>query len=193
MRVRTVISFFLATVVPVAWVSLVACASVDEAGVDVRLRTARSVWIGWTGRSLTVAWPPKDHPSFQPNVHLKNCPNSRPLLVRFLLRQRSCCCSCGVKAVLEQLFLSRQLVVGPGSKGISLTTMPQGQFLMIGVWPICACSFVFALPLLHLCYGKTRVRIRISNNQCASCGYCLFGNESGICPECGSGVVPAGA
>lgn len=46
------------------------------------------------------------------------------------------------------------------------------------VWPL----------FLRGCIRKRRRRLRARQGRCASCGYDLTGNESGVCPECGQPV-----
>ena len=43
-----------------------------------------------------------------------------------------------------------------------------------------------AYPLLTLVHGPVRRWRRRRNGQCVRCGYNLFGNETGMCPECGN-------
>ena len=188
MRVQAVISCFLAIVIPVAWVSLLACATVDSEGIEERLETARTFWAGWTGQSLVFAWPPDGKASFDPNDHQKRCRNWRPIPTSGENR-KSQCCYCDIAILIGRLSYKVLIIAGPGLKGVSLAAGPSGQFLMIGMWPLCLGSVLFAMPLFLMCCGTVRLRFRIRNCLCATCGYCLFGNDSGICPECGSRII----
>ncbi len=50
-------------------------------------------------------------------------------------------------------------------------------------------AFWSALALLILCLNRvSQERIWSRSGQCRSCGYDLSGNESGICPECGTTI-----
>ena len=53
----------------------------------------------------------------------------------------------------------------------------------------------FWLPLLILAVPTAilwrRDRRRIPPGHCGKCGYDLTGNESGVCPECGTGIARA--
>jgi hypothetical protein len=48
-----------------------------------------------------------------------------------------------------------------------------------------AFAAVFVVHILLAVSLGTRVEYPIGDPQCAKCGYCLIGNMSGICPECG--------
>jgi len=53
----------------------------------------------------------------------------------------------------------------------------------VSVWPLpCACFAAYAAGAL-----MSRRRNRKAPSMC-DCGYCLVGNESGTCPECGAPV-----
>lgn len=57
------------------------------------------------------------------------------------------------------------------------------------IFPMWIVTVVFAaLPVLR--EGRVVVRrLRHSTNRCPKCSYDLTGNESGVCPECGSPVL----
>lgn len=187
MSARLIVSCFLAIVIPVTWISLVACTTIDAQEIEERLETARTFWAGWTGRSLVLVWPPEGKASFDLNDHQKSCRNWRPIPTtgKNLKLQ---CCNCDVAILIGRLWTRGGLISGPGLKGISLESGQNGQFLMIGTWPLCAASVLLSLPFILVCYSKARLRFRIRKCLCLSCGYCLFGNESGICPECGKTI-----
>lgn len=48
----------------------------------------------------------------------------------------------------------------------------------------------FAYPGFVIVRRLVRRRSRPSEPACEACGYCLIGNESGICPECGTAIHP---
>jgi hypothetical protein len=48
-------------------------------------------------------------------------------------------------------------------------------------------------PLLLILRGPIRRWERRRRGLCINCGYNLTGNESGVCPECGTGVSHAGS
>lgn len=54
-------------------------------------------------------------------------------------------------------------------------------------FPVWMPTLAFAtFPLIVLFRGPLRRRRRLRRGRCTSCGYDLTGNESGICPECGT-------
>lgn len=70
----------------------------------------------------------------------------------------------------------------------------KGWTVWIPLWLIVATAA--ALPLGRLTAASVRhlnARHRARENRCPGCGYDLRGNASGICPECGTTVVPAHA
>lgn len=64
---------------------------------------------------------------------------------------------------------------------------PELQYLIIDYWvPIPLLATIPALWLLAV----TRRRLRKNLNHCEHCDYDLTGNESGVCPECGTAIPP---
>ena len=67
-------------------------------------------------------------------------------------------------------------------------TAPIG--LALGMW--IAQKAAWPIGLLIVSIGVIRLIFpapqRLDSEQCMVCDYCLRGNESGICPECGSDV-----
>lgn len=57
-----------------------------------------------------------------------------------------------------------------------------GSFIMVPLWFVI--TFV-AIPTAFLFY---RDRRRILPGHCQKCAYDLTGNESGVCPECGTAI-----
>ena len=53
-------------------------------------------------------------------------------------------------------------------------------------------SILFAFPIVYWLLDSRLLRPRRYRNRgwCAACGYDLTGNESGVCPECGSAMAP---
>ncbi|QDV89822.1 hypothetical protein RAS2_08970 [Phycisphaerae bacterium RAS2] len=49
-------------------------------------------------------------------------------------------------------------------------------------------SSLFAISFFGRVLSSYRKRLRLKRGKCASCNYWLFGNESGICPECGAQI-----
>jgi hypothetical protein len=47
-------------------------------------------------------------------------------------------------------------------------------------------------PAVYALRRGDLARRRRRRGLCTTCGYCLTGNVSGICPECGTGVPPSG-
>ncbi len=78
---------------------------------------------------------------------------------------------------------------------------PGGVFLIIGniVWHISLTSiwmnmaliacFVFALDSIARPFTFAKKPRASKANKCIQCGYLLIGNESGICPECGTSIL----
>lgn len=66
-----------------------------------------------------------------------------------------------------------------------------------GVRPICVSSalaiiivaYAAVFGILTSAIAKLPVWFRKRRGECLSCGYCLVGNVSGRCPECGTDVV----
>jgi len=68
-------------------------------------------------------------------------------------------------------------------------TPPPGKALVVrGICvPLWLMTIVFAAyPAIVLVYRPLRTRLRVWRGRCPSCGYDLMGNQSGVCPECGS-------
>jgi hypothetical protein len=51
-------------------------------------------------------------------------------------------------------------------------------------------SFITALYVLYLLTGRLRRYLRLRQGHCSACGYCMKGNVSGACPECGAAYAP---
>lgn len=61
------------------------------------------------------------------------------------------------------------------------------------LWPgVLVNTFLYAavLAALFLGVGSLRRACRRCCERCITCGYSLAGNTSGVCPECGSSVMP---
>jgi len=58
----------------------------------------------------------------------------------------------------------------------------------IPIWMVFVLFAVY--PTLAFCRGPLRRWHRCRKDRCLSCGYDITGNESGICPECGTPVSP---
>jgi hypothetical protein len=56
------------------------------------------------------------------------------------------------------------------------------------LWPVVALLITY--PAWAFIHGSLLRRIRLSKGCCASCGYDLTGNQTGICPECGVTIPP---
>lgn len=61
-------------------------------------------------------------------------------------------------------------------------------------WGIVPVILLAALPSMWLLRADVRRWHRVRTRHCVSCGYCLTGNQSGVCPECGAATpgMPAG-
>ena len=70
-----------------------------------------------------------------------------------------------------------------GPFGLRLTKSPI-RFVRVSVWP--AVAVLLAAPVLAVIRGPMTRRRRRRRNQCLPCGFDLTGNESGVCPECGT-------
>lgn len=187
MKARVFLSFVLALVVPVAWLSLVACASVDSAGIDKRLQTARSTWIGWTGNSLLVVKPPDTAPSDM-TAQRGSCDR----VVSKDGRTHGYALNLSYFSSASRLVYAKQWMTSdqPGFRIVGLHTIPEGRFVRVRVWGLVLIVTILACPLAF-CAGLKWDRLRrVRNGRCVVCGYSLFGNQSGICPECGMQIVP---
>lgn len=60
-----------------------------------------------------------------------------------------------------------------------------GHVIIIPFWLVVA---VFS-PFAFVQWRRTLRALRIPLNHCPTCRYCLTGNTSGICPECGGKVM----
>ena len=58
--------------------------------------------------------------------------------------------------------------------------------VIIPFWLPTTISFICLAPII----GRATSRRRMSDGHCSQCYYNLTGNESGICPECGTAIVP---
>jgi len=67
----------------------------------------------------------------------------------------------------------------------SLLIGPPHWRVIFPAWPL---PFIAAIPVLHLCINIIRKRRRRTLGLCGVCAYDLIGNQSGICPECGTAV-----
>jgi len=53
---------------------------------------------------------------------------------------------------------------------------------------VCLPLWLIGLPLLVPVLVRRGQREILADTPCAACGYELFGNESGVCPECGTAI-----
>lgn len=75
-------------------------------------------------------------------------------------------------------------VFASGIMGLT-PSRPTLQYLIIDYWvPI---PILATIPALWL-FAATRRRLRKNLNHCERCDYDLTGNESGVCPECGTAI-----
>jgi len=81
------------------------------------------------------------------------------------------------------------LIVGAGV-GAFLLSRSQGglkNHLVFGFWLIVGCG-LFLMVIVGTILILTGSR-PVPQGTCAACGYNLEGNESGVCPECGTHVT----
>jgi len=57
--------------------------------------------------------------------------------------------------------------------------------VLVLIDPACIMPIGIVPALLGLAHYRRKRRSRFPSGHCANCGYNLFGNTSGICPECG--------
>jgi predicted Zn-ribbon and HTH transcriptional regulator len=60
--------------------------------------------------------------------------------------------------------------------------------MLVPFWPLV--TLLMSLPAANAA-GRIRRVLRIRPDHCATCGYNLTGNRSGICPECGAACKAA--
>lgn len=54
---------------------------------------------------------------------------------------------------------------------------------------VCLPLWMIGLPLLVPVFVRRGRRDTVAERPCSACGYELFGNESGVCSECGTKVI----
>lgn len=84
--------------------------------------------------------------------------------------------------VVSDYLLERQYI-------FSLTLEPHAQMVLrFSLWHM-GIALLF-LPTIALLRGPIRRYLRRRGGYCATCGYDLTGNTSGVCPECGESIPP---
>ncbi|HEX4796978.1 MAG TPA: hypothetical protein VH370_24520 [Humisphaera sp.] len=71
---------------------------------------------------------------------------------------------------------------------ISSSSRPIGPPHWRVIFPAWPLLLIAAIPMVHLCVNLIRKRRRRSHGLCGVCAYDLTGNQSGVCPECGTAV-----
>jgi len=94
----------------------------------------------------------------------------------------------------------RALIVASGATAAVVSTVGTTLFF-IGLidsnvttailWPVVVSMMTFAWVLLcwgwvRLCHGRVEI---VARDGCLACGYLLTGNQSGVCPECGTTIL----
>ena len=67
-----------------------------------------------------------------------------------------------------------------GFRGWEFTFGPRGRLVILPIWIIFTATALTTLGCALLCRWRGR------RGHCFECGYCLTGNTSGVCPECGA-------
>jgi hypothetical protein len=76
-------------------------------------------------------------------------------------------------------------VAGPGTPPPPVSYTVHALYIPWALW-----TFVTALLPAAALWRRCRTLNRSRRGRCNACGYSLIGNVSGVCPECGSAVVP---
>ena len=58
----------------------------------------------------------------------------------------------------------------------------------VGILFVSAMTIIPAAVLIWIGAILSRQEMRGTPGHCAECGYCLTGNASGVCPECGKRI-----
>ena len=64
-------------------------------------------------------------------------------------------------------------------------------FVFVHVAAFVACALSWPLTALAFTLWNPPHSVGPGEPTCLRCGYCLVGNTSGVCPECGTSVAPA--
>lgn len=80
----------------------------------------------------------------------------------------------------------RELTSTYGFQGWHFSWGSPWRPIVIPMWTI----FLTALAVTTICALRSRWRLR--RGYCAECDYCLTGNTSGVCPECGAAIKKFG-
>ena len=78
-----------------------------------------------------------------------------------------------------------------GLEYLGFDYLPFSHILLFRLSPVRAsivASLLSGYPLFRLYRRFTRTRRRRRSGRCVSCGYCLTGNVTGVCSECGTSV-----
>jgi len=112
-----------------------------------------------------------------------NAPSGYPATEesRILILENGCLCLYYGPALAEQLGWK---VRDSGEHGIDLWPDPADPAVVIGV-PLWLLFLLVAAPTGRLWWVDRR---RVQPGKCRQCGYDLTGNQSGVCPECGTRV-----
>jgi hypothetical protein len=84
-----------------------------------------------------------------------------------------------------------QIDYTPTDQATDKILLVRGSLYVLPLWFAASSSF-----LLAVCFWRQELRIVLRlvlrkkhSVRCGKCGYCLIGNQSGICPECGT-MIP---
>lgn len=61
----------------------------------------------------------------------------------------------------------------------------------VPLWAAASVAILICGSTTMLIFGILRRKPTAAAGGCSACGYCLNGNTSGICPECGTAIGPA--
>jgi hypothetical protein len=89
-----------------------------------------------------------------------------------------------LRQLREEISLMRAVIAGNVPAPQPLVAAPHWR-VIFPAWPL---LLIAAIPTLHMCVSLIRKRRRRSLGLCGVCAYDLTGNQSGVCPECGTAV-----
>ena len=167
---------------PILAIALRFIDTIDDAEVLHKIKTARSAWVAQAQNFFIVAWPSENRTGNDPP---KMACIHEETITADGRKIESIKTGPGFNQSIRIVLIKGWLLGGMGLKLIDTLETPEGTFAKFSFTLVPVAVAIGCVPLLITLYPRYRALLRRRKSQCVECGYCLFGNTSGICPECG--------